>query len=197
MKLRRSVAIHRTGSVMFEGGSNELACRLGRVDIADARLRVPLQFAKCYADALTVGHTNTLVAAHQRCERDGFRRGEGRIPPGAVFDAGDFLAVLVLVGPCRLVLNELRAVFRMLAFAQSSEFFDSNGTAQSPLQGKPSLPLAMHLRVTAPVVLLLRDKLARMVSPCLPSRQWFGNGQHAIQLRNERGNISLLFVDLD
>ena len=74
MKLRRSIAIDWAGSVMLEGGDNELGRRLGRVDIADARLRVPLQFAKCYADTLTVGHTNTLVAAHQRGERDGFRR---------------------------------------------------------------------------------------------------------------------------
>src|SRR5208283_2653192 len=114
-----------------------------------------------------------------------------------MFDAGDFLAVLVVVGLCRLVLDELRAVFRMLPFAQSSKFFGANGTAQSPLLGKPSLPLAMHLRVTAPVVLLLRHKLTRVVGSRLPCRQGFGDGQHAIQLCNERRNISLLFSELD
>src|SRR5260370_32367159 len=50
VKLRRSIAIHRAGSVMLEGGGDKLGCRLWRVDIADARLRIPLQFAKCYAD---------------------------------------------------------------------------------------------------------------------------------------------------
>src|ERR1700687_2101059 len=107
-----------------------------------------------------------------------------------MFDAGDFLAVLVVVGLCRLVLDELRATFRMLSFAQSSEFLGTNGITQSPLLGKPSLPLAMHLRVTAPVVLRLRHKLTRMVGPCLSCRQCFGEGQHAIQLCNECGNIS-------
>jgi len=54
MKLRRSIAIHRAGSVMLEGGGNELGRRLRRVDIADARLRIPLQFAKCYANTFAV-----------------------------------------------------------------------------------------------------------------------------------------------
>src|ERR1019366_845262 len=101
-----------------------------------------------------------------------------------MFDAGDFLAVLVVVGLCRLVLDELRATFRMLSFAQSSKFLGTNGTTQSPLLGEPSLPLAMHVRVTAPVVLLLRHKLTLVVGPRLASRQCFGNGQHTIQLCN-------------
>src|SRR5208337_1180610 len=107
-----------------------------------------------------------------------------------MFDAGDFLAVLVVVGLRRLVLDELRAAFRMLSFAQSSKVLGTNGITQSPLLGKPSLPLAMHLRVTAPVVLLLRHKLARVVGPRLARRQCFGNGQHAIQLYNECSSIS-------
>ena len=64
MKLRRSVAIHRTGSVMLKGGGNESARRLGRVDIADVRLRKPLEFAKCYAHTFTVRLADTLIAAH-------------------------------------------------------------------------------------------------------------------------------------
>ena len=74
MKLRRGVAIHRTGSVMLEGSGNELGRRLGRVDIADACLRIPLQFAKCYADALTVRLAHLRITADKRGERDGFRR---------------------------------------------------------------------------------------------------------------------------
>src|ERR1700677_278 len=74
MKLRRSVAIHRAGSVMLEGGGNELAGRLGRVDIADTRLRIPFQFTKRYADTLTVRHTHAFIATDKRGERDGFRR---------------------------------------------------------------------------------------------------------------------------
>ena len=59
MKLRCSVAIHRAGGVMLEGGGNELGRRLGRVDIADARLRIPLQFAKRDADTFAVRLTDT------------------------------------------------------------------------------------------------------------------------------------------
>ena len=68
MKLRRGIPIHRAGSVMLEGGGNELGRRLGRMDVADPRLRTPLQFAKCYADTLTVGHTHTLIATDKRGE---------------------------------------------------------------------------------------------------------------------------------
>src|SRR5208282_5528870 len=74
VKLRRSVAIHWAGSVMLESGGNELCSRLRRVDIADPRLRIPLQFAKCYADALTVRLAHTLIAADKRGERNGFGR---------------------------------------------------------------------------------------------------------------------------
>jgi hypothetical protein len=74
MKLRRSVAIHRTGSVMLEGGGNEFARRFRRVDIADTRLRIPLQFAKCAADTFTVRLSHMRIAADKRGERNGFRR---------------------------------------------------------------------------------------------------------------------------
>ena len=170
MKLGRSIPIYRAGSIMLEGGNDKLGRRLWRVDIADSRLRIPLQFAKCHADTLTVRLPYPAVAAYKRSQRDGFRRGECRVPPGAMSDAGDFLAVFVLVGPCRLVLDELRAAIRMLSFAQPCEFFSSDRTPQSPLLGKPTLPLAMHLLVTAPVVLLLRHELSRMVCPRLLCR---------------------------
>ena len=52
------------GSIVLEGGSDELGRRLGRLDIADTRLRIPFQFAKCYADALAVRLTRTLIAAY-------------------------------------------------------------------------------------------------------------------------------------
>src|SRR5260370_8067797 len=54
MKLRRSIPIHRAGSVMLEAGGNDLGRRLLRVNIADARLPIPLQFATCRANPLTL-----------------------------------------------------------------------------------------------------------------------------------------------
>src|SRR5208337_2509493 len=96
MKLWRGIPIYRTGSVVLKGGGNELGRRFRRVDIADTRLCIPLQFAKCHADTFTVRLPHTLIAADKRGERNGFRRGECRIPPCTMFDAGDFLAILVL-----------------------------------------------------------------------------------------------------
>ena len=129
MKLRCGIPIHRTSSVMLEGGGNELGCRLRRVDIADTRLRVPLQLVKRHAHTFAVCHTHTFIAADKRGERNRFRRGECRVPPGAMFDASNFLTVLVVIRLCRLVPDELRAAFRMLSFAQPHEFFDPHGTA--------------------------------------------------------------------
>jgi hypothetical protein len=42
VKLWRGIPVYRAGSVMLEGGGNELGRRLRRVDIADSRLRIPL-----------------------------------------------------------------------------------------------------------------------------------------------------------
>src|SRR5271157_632646 len=42
MKLWCGIPIYRAGSIVLEGGANELARGLRRVDIADTRLRIPL-----------------------------------------------------------------------------------------------------------------------------------------------------------
>ena len=51
----------------------------------------------------------------------------------------------------------------MLAFAQSSKLHIADTALQAPLVCKTSLPFAVTLLVTAPVVLLLRCELSRMV----------------------------------
>jgi hypothetical protein len=71
-----------------------------------------------------------------------------------MFHAGDFLAVLVFVGACGLVLDELHAALRMLAFAQTGEVLGADFAMQTPLLREPALPLAVRLLVAAPVVLL-------------------------------------------
>ena len=53
---------------------------------------------------------------------------------------------------------------RMLAFAQPREMFGADCTMQAPLLGEPALPFAVALLVAAPIVLLMRGKLPRMVS---------------------------------
>jgi hypothetical protein len=58
---------------------------------------------------------------------------------------------------------ELLFGVRMLAFAQSCEVFGRNRASEIPLFGKPSLPLTVAPLVAAPIILLLRGKLPRMV----------------------------------
>src|SRR5665213_1508565 len=105
VKLRRSITVHRTGGVMFEGGRDELAGRLRCVDVADTRLRVTLQFSKSDADTLTVRFPDTVIASYKGGKRNGLRCGECGIPSRAVFRAGDLLAVLVFVGFGRLMFD--------------------------------------------------------------------------------------------
>ena len=110
---------------------------------------------------------HTVIAAHKGGEGDGLRRGECSIPSGAMLHAGDFLAVFVFVGTCGLVLDELHADLRMLAFAQAGEVLGADFAMQTPLLRKPALPLTMSLLVAAPVVLLFRGELARVIRPRL------------------------------
>jgi hypothetical protein len=167
VKLRRSITVNRAGSVMLEGGRNKLASRLRCMDVADTRLRVTLQFSKCNADAFPVRLPDTLIASYKGGEGDGLRRGECSIPSRAVLHAGDFLAVLVFVGARWLMLDELQAAFRMLAFTQAGEVLGAAFAIETPLLRELSLPLVMRLFVAAPVVLLFGGKLAGVIRPRL------------------------------
>jgi hypothetical protein len=63
MELRRGVAVHRTGGVVLEGSRNEFAGCLGRVDVADAGLRVPFQRSQGDTHTLPMRLSDTLIAA--------------------------------------------------------------------------------------------------------------------------------------
>ena len=71
--------------------------------------------------AFPMGNSDPVVAAHKCGNRYRLRRGECRVPPGRMFDAGDFLAVLAFVGPRNLVPDEFLVGVRMLAFGQTSK----------------------------------------------------------------------------
>ena len=117
MKLRCCVSINRTRGVMLEGCRYKLASRLRRMNIADASLRVVLQFMQGNANTFTMCITHTLVTTNKSRYRYRLRRRERCIPPCAMLRARDLLAILVLVGSFRLVLNELRGAYWMLSFA--------------------------------------------------------------------------------
>jgi hypothetical protein len=110
-------------------------------------------------------HAN--ITAHKRGKRNGLRSGKGRIPPGTVLNARNLLAILVLVGSRRLVLDELCAALWMLALAQVSESICLDSTVESPFLRKLTAPFAVCLPIAAPVVLLLGGEFARVVCLCL------------------------------
>src|ERR1035437_1778979 len=99
-----------------------------------------------------------------------------------MLDAGYFPAKLAVVGLGRLMPDELRLGVRVLAFAQAGEVLRADGSRKAPLSGKPALPLAMALLVAAPVALLTRSKLPRVVRPRLACREWLRDGKHDVRL---------------
>ena len=163
MKLWRSISINRPRSIVLKGCCYEFSCRLRCMNIADARLRVALQFMQRNANTFTMSITHTLITTNKSSDRHRLWRRERRIPSCAMFCAGDLLAVLVFVGSRWLMLDELRSTLWMLAFAQSCKLLISDCAVQTPLTRKLSLPFTVSLPITAPVVLLLRRELSRMV----------------------------------
>jgi hypothetical protein len=179
VELGSRIALDGPCGVMFEGSDHKLPGHLRSVDVADPRLGVLLQLSQSHAHTLSVGLSDTVIAADKRGQRDRFRGGERRIPPRPVLDAGDFLAVFALVGPRNLMANELRLGERMLALGQPGEVLGAYFAVQSPLLSQLALPFAMPLLVAAPIVLLLRGKLPLMVRPGLTCRERLGDRQHA------------------
>jgi len=167
--------LHGTGLAVvalghIEGCGGEFACRLRGMDVADPRLGVVLDLAQSHPNALPVRLPHPLIAADKRGQRNGFRRGERRIPPGAVLHARHFLTVFAVIGSGNLMPHKLFFGERVLAFAQPREMVIADCALQAPLLRKPALPLAETLLVAAPIVLPLRRELPRVVRPRLAWR---------------------------
>jgi len=163
VKLGCCVAIHGASSIVLEGRGDEFSGCLRRMDVADAGLGIPLQFSECDADTFAVRVADAVIATHKGGQRDRLWRRERGIPSRAMFDACNFLAALVLVGSGRLMLDKLRAALWMLALAEPRKVLGSYRTSETPFTRQATSPFAVHLRVTAPVVLFLRRELARMI----------------------------------
>ena len=65
MQLWRDIPVDRTGGIVLELGGDESARGLGRTISAYAGLRVVFELVEGNADALTVGFTDTLIAADE------------------------------------------------------------------------------------------------------------------------------------
>ena len=114
VKLRRGIAIDGPRCVVLEFCGDELAGGLGGMIATDPRLRIPLQLAKSSRDCLAVCLADPAVTADERGQRNRLRRAEGRIPPGAMLDGFDCLAIGVLVLEGLPMLNKLFAGLRVL-----------------------------------------------------------------------------------
>src|ERR1700722_1165317 len=65
MKLRRCIAIHRAGAVVLKLGRNPFASSLGGKITPQPCLDETLHFAQCDRNTVSVGITDTLVAANK------------------------------------------------------------------------------------------------------------------------------------
>ena len=110
-------------------------------------------------DALPVRFSDMLIAADKRGERNGFGRGEGRIPPGAVLHRLDGLAVGILIFIGGSLSDKLLAGLRMLALAESREVLGGDRSSKAELRSKPALPFACNHATLRPIVLLLGGEL--------------------------------------
>lgn len=95
-----------------------------------------------------------------------------------MLDGRNLLAALAFIGLGDLMPNKLHLGLRVLAFAQTSKVLCAHGSRKYPLAGELPLPLAMPLLVAAPVALLTRSELLRMIPSRLTCRERFGDGQH-------------------
>jgi hypothetical protein len=84
------------------------------------------------------------------------------------------------------MLDELLIALWMPTFAQTSKLFSLYAAVEAPIVGELPLPLTMPLLIAAPVVLSFGSELARMIRPCLSSRQRFGDGQHSLGPARQR-----------
>jgi hypothetical protein len=74
VELRRGVAVDGPSGVVLEGRGGELARRLRRLNVADPRLGVPLQFAKSYPNTIAVRLAHPVVSSDKSGQRHGLRR---------------------------------------------------------------------------------------------------------------------------
>src|SRR6185437_2640006 len=118
------------------------------------------------------------ISAHQSSERDGFRRGKGCIPSGAMFHSFDGLSIAVLVLIGRSLLHKLVAGVRLLTLADPGKVLLRNSPAQIECCSKSALPFARNFALLRPVVLLARREFLLVITLGLAGRKRLGNGQH-------------------
>src|SRR5216683_27869 len=129
--------------------------------------------------------SDSFISTYQGGQRYALRSRKRRVPPCAVFHRAYFLAPPVHVFSGRLVADELFACDRLLPFAKPMKVLLADLTAQSPLFGKPSVPLPVNLLPFGVVVLSRVAKLFRVIRLCLACAQRLRDCQHCVGLLEE------------
>ena len=159
--------------VMLKFGRDELCRRLWRVVPSDPRLRIVLKLLQRHANAFPMCVPHPIIAPDKGSERNGFRRGKGSIPSGAVLHRLDGLSVGVLVLVGRSLPDQLFSCFRVLALAEPCKILGRNRTGETESGGELALPLAPDFTFLRPVILLLRREFLRVIGLRLAGGKWF------------------------
>ena len=167
MELRRRVAVHRPGAVVFKQGRYRIAGRFRPAIATEPRLRVRLQLAKCNAHALAVSLTDTLIAANERGERHALGRGKRRVPAGAVLHRRHGVTAGVLRLASRLMADQLLAGDRMLALGKPFELVFTHVAGEPPPLGELAMPDAANHIAFGVIVVAGVLKLLGVIAACL------------------------------
>src|SRR6266566_1330418 len=115
--------------------------------------------------------SDALISTYKGGQRYALRSRKRRVPSCAMFHRADFLAPPVHVFSGGLVADELFGSDRVLSFGEPLEMLLAHFSAQSPLFGKPSVPLPANLFRFGVVVLTCIAKLFCMIRLCLTRAQ--------------------------
>src|SRR5215472_19055900 len=130
----------------------------------------------------------TLIPSHQCRQGNTLWRGECSVPSGTMLHGAHLLATLVHVFSRRSMPNESLASDRVLTLRETLEMFLTDFTAETPLLGQPSVPLATNLVRFRVIVLAGVAELFRVVRLGLACAERIGDGQH--------GRVDLLEIPL-
>jgi hypothetical protein len=178
VELRRCVTIDRSSGVVLEFSGHEQSSTLCGVVSPDPGMGVMLQFPERNCHCLSMGHTHPIVPADQRGQRHRLGRGEGCVPTGAVFHAGDGLPVLILILVGGAMLDKLLTRRWMLPLAEPGKLLGSYASGEAESLGQPALPLPRDGLFLTPIVLLFGRELLGVVGLRLACRERTGDGQH-------------------
>src|SRR4029077_66700 len=175
VQLRRGVAVDRSRTVMLERRRGPAPGRDRRMIATDARLNVAFEFPEGDGDTLAVCLADAVVAADQGRQGHALRRGERRVPAGAVRHRLDGLAATVGGLVRGLMLDERRVGDRVPPIGEALEVALVHRAFEAPLARELALPLAANLIALRVVVVTRIPKLFGVIVLRLRGTEGFGD----------------------